>query len=736
MACYRRYVLVGAAAVMLAAAGCVNSERRVSGSGDTSSSGVDAGSIDAGPVEKNDGGRADVPDDIVASVDIRLDPAYHVYAPDTEVDASATVFDTDGNRIDDPQSLNWSVEPASAAETSGNGTITFREEGVLTLEACATLGSGQTICGEKQVAVDGDLPNIDLDKPAPGAMLGGNSSGTIQVEGQVSDSHGDVTAVLNGRRLSLDSDGNFATEIEPDFGVNTIHIVANDGFNRADASTTRSVLWAPSYKELGSDLTFSFDRGIGIELGQNFFDDGQLPARRNMDRELVTKDFADLLRVVVTNIDLMSQIPNPLISSGETNLVIDDVTLGEPNVDMDITDSGLKAYLHIDSLELETSGSAQIEGETLDLTGKVLGRISAYTSIGVDKPSAGESFDADVETVDISLDKVAPNFASDRANALFELAEGALRTKLEDRLVKAVEDEIVATLPQMVTQTLDSVEQTLADQTFTFSSELTGTREIHFQGTIDKFNTNYRRSMSGRISNEVETPGTDVYPDSRGIPLYAPSDAGLPFHQAGRIQIAFRLGLLNGILSGIWKTGYLDLDLSDNLPSQISGVVEEAKLEGQMPPVFRPAERSEPYDLILEAGQLEIEAKALGQTDTYGVNVRAGINVSLDDGELSLSIPDDPELDSWLIETTGDSAQLSPDDLNRLILSEVWPRIEKSLQGGMNLTLPTPDISQFQQISPALTDLSLSFALQRPLTVRNGYVLFDAALEGVLPIGN
>ncbi len=743
MDCYRRFALVVSTAFLAAGLGCVDSDRTPMQSADTGGgSGGDTGVIetDGDPSSDDPGPDAGAPDaeteQIVASVDIRLDPAYHVYAPDSEADASATVFDADGNRIDDPQSLSWSTDPSEAADHLGGGTFKFLSEGLVTLGACATLEGGQEICGQKEVAIDGELPNIEITEPDAGTMLGGGSSESIQVEGRVTDSHGDVSAVLNGRRLQLDDDGNFSTEIDPDFGINTLRVVANDGFNRADSTATRAVLWAPAYKALGSDLTFSFDRGIATDLGQNFFDDGNPPVERNMGSELVTRDFTDLLRLLVTNLDLMSQIPNPLISSGGTTLSIDNITLGEPDIAMDVTDSGLKAYLHLDSLQLQTSGSAEIEGETLDLTGNVSGRVSAYTAIGVDKPAADESFEADVETVDISLDEVNPNLASEEANALFELAEGSLRQTLEDELVGALREEVVDTLPDMLTQTLNSLEETLSDQTFSFSSELTGTREVHFSGNIDSFKTTFRESMEGIVSNEVETPGTDVYTDARGIPVSAPAETGVPFYDAGRIQIAFRLGLLNGILAGIWKTGYLDLDLSENLPSQISGIVEEAIVEGQLPAVIRPAERSEPYDLILEAGQIEIETKALDQTDRYGVNVQAGVNVSMEDSELSLSIPDDPMLESWVIETTGDSAQVSPEDLNRLILTEVWPRIEESLKGGMSIALPTPDTSQLEQISPTLSNLSLSFALQRPLTVRNGYVVFDAALEGVLPIGN
>ena len=725
--------LIAAPALLLAvSAGCSSTDGPATEDDDASSGDVtapDAGSPDADTSEEEE-------ERLVAAVEISLDPARHVYRPDSSVKATATVIDSDGNVVDNPDSIAWSNLPVDNADASADGSFTLQKEGPLTLKACATFGEQQEICGEKTIVVDGNRPTIEITSPTPGAMLGNSQSKTIEVEGKVTDTHGEVSAVMNGRRLELADDGSFSTEIDAKFGVNTIHIVANDGLQRRDSKETLAVLWAPNYETLGSDLKFSFDQGVGIDLGQNFFDDGVAPMRMGMESKLITKDLNDILRLLISNIELSKQLPDPLVDSGSTTLRIKSVSIAEPDISMDVTDEGLAAYLHLNPVQMETAGQAVIEGETLDLTGTVGARISATTAISVTKPGNDKSFEANVDNVQLSLDELTPSFRDKKASAIFKLAEGALRSKLEEMLIGTVREEIVATLPDMLSETLNSLEGSLSDQTFEFSSELTGTRKIHFRGDISTFETVYRDSMFALVSNEVETPGTDVHPKSRGIPMTTDADGGMPLYDAGRIQIALRLGLLNGILTGIWKSGYLDLDLTEALPEDIGGIIERAELAGKMPPVIRPANGTEPYDLVLEAGQLEIETEALGQIDRYGVNIRAGINVSLEDNQLTLTVPDEPLLDSWLISTDGDSPQIGAEDLNKLILTKVWPRIQKSLKGGLNITLPVPNLSNLNQIAPTLDTLELDFVMERPMAVRGGFIVFDSTLQGTLPLGD
>jgi hypothetical protein len=137
----------------------------------------------------------------------------------------------------------------------------------------------------------------------------------------------------------------------------------------------------------------------------------------------------------------------------------------------------------------------------------------------------------------------------------------------------------------------------------------------------------------------------------------------------------------------------------------------------------------------MEAGQIEIEADALNKNDTYGLNLKAGLNVSLKDNKLSLTIPDKPEIEAWVIAHSEDEPFLEGENLRELILTNVWPEIQKSLKGGLNLPIPVPNLSNLSSISPTLKDMKMSFALERPIDVRKGYLLFDSALRGEISLG-
>ena len=728
----RRHLLHIAWLLIVPLAGTVGCAGGSSGPPSGSDDDASGGQVDAGP-PTTDGNKKE----LVATVEIRLKPARHVYSPGTKLEGTAVVYDADGNQLDDPDT-RWSTTPSDGAEKRGGGKFELKQEGTLEVRACATLEGGRDVCGSKEIAVDAGRPEIQLDKPAAGALLGGNGDGPITVEGRVVDSHGKLTAFLNGERLELDDKGRFSTEYEPTFGVNTLHVVASDSLNRSDATTTRAFLWAPHYggtTQKSSKVHFSFDDGVAIDLGQDFFDDGEPPMRKTKESKLITEDFADILTVLTSNLDLASQIPSPVVDSGDTKFDVKSVNLGTPDITVDVTDDGLDVYLHVDNLVLQTSGTVKLEGQKLDLTGTASGRISAFAAVSVKRKTTSSTFESNVEEVDISLDRLTSSFADKKANAIFELADGVLRTKLEKTLVDALRSEVVAVLPKMLNETLTSLEKSLSDQSFSFESDLTGKRTVDFQGEIRKFETAYRKSIFALLANDIETAGSDIHPNAPGIPMMVDGSSSVPLFDSGRIQIGLRLGLLNGMLTTLWKTSYLELDLSKSLPSNLSGVVEKADVSGKMPPVIRPARRTEPYDLVLEAGQIVLSAEALEQTDTYSLNLRVGVDVSLADNKLVLSVPDKPMLDSWLIQTTGDSPIIEPDDLNALILSKVWPTIQKSLKGGLQLNLPVPDISNLSQIAPTLNNLTLDFVLTHPVAVRRGFLMFDSTLQGTLPLG-
>lgn len=728
----KRLLLLTVSAGLTLAIGCARDPAgpavKDAGGGQTDA----ASGPDAGPSGSSNSG-------ISASVDITLDPSKHAYSTGTTVTASATVYDYEGNQIDDPPT-DWSISPSDGAEKTGEAKFKFTRERALTVEACSELVSGQEICGEKKIVVDDGPPTIEISTPKPGAILGDDGEETIRVEGTVTDSHGEVSAFLAGKEVELNDDGSFSVEVDPKFGVNNLRLVATDGINPTNSTTRRQVLWAPAYTELetgDSEIGFDFEDGVSFNIGQHYFDDAEPPVENTEDSELITRDFADILNLLVSNLQILDRLPNPAVDTDNATLEINGLELGDPTVTVDVTDDGLDAYLHIDSLVLQTSGEVTIDGDRLSLTGTISGRISAYTSLSVERNSSTEKFESSVEEVAISLDEASPSFADSEADALFELADSALRGKLETVLLDAVTDEVVDTLPELISIQLNWLDKSLESRSFEFGTEVTGQREVSFAGSVSNFETKFREGMLGLFETDLSANGEDVHTDAPGIPrLTSSPDGSIPWFDQSRVQMALRVGVFNGMLTALWKTGYLDMNLKDVLPDNIGGVLEKAELRTKLPPVVRPAQDTEDHDLVIEAGQVELDTKALGKDDVYGLHLRAGLDVSIADNRLELQMPDEPLVEVWVIETSEDGPFLDPEDLEDLVVSKFWPTLRESLDSGLSLYMPAPRLGDLADFAPTLDDMTLEYALERPVTVREGFIMFDSVLQGTLPIGN
>lgn len=724
-----RGIGVAAAVALLLAVGC-----QTDSPSDSPDPGTDGGTYaDAGA----DGTTS--PGTEAASVEALLDPDKYVYSPGETVTGHAIVRDDSGAELSDA-STNWSAGPEGKVEKTGSAEFEFKGEGTVTFEACAPLSNGGEVCGTKEIIVDAGPPTVQITSPKAGAFLGQSSdSDTIEVVGKVTDSHGTVRAVLNGEKVELGDDGTFQTEIPADFGVNNIRLTATDGINRTNPSAIRQVIWAPGYESIqgdGSELSIQTKNGVAFRIGQNFFDDAEPPEKRASESKIVARDLADILNLLITNIDFASQLPNPLIDNQSARLEINSVQFGDPVVVVDLTDDGLDAFVHIDQMVLQTSGSIDIEGKQFSLNGSIQGRISSFVDISIEQDSSSGEFSTTVDELELSIDEVSPNFADQKANALFELAESTIRTNFEDRLRNTLRSEVISVLPDLLDDQLNSLQDTLSEQSFEFGSDVTGTRQINFSGEVDQFELNYRKAMTGLLKTDVAVGGSDEKSKAPGTPLLAPNSTAVPWFEQSRLQIALRMRLLNGLLTAVWKTGFLDLDLQGVLPDQYSEIVEKAELTGKLPPVIRPAQEEEPHDLVMEVGQLELDTKAAESDDRYGLRLRAGINVALNDNELELTVPEDPNIEAWVIETGEDGPFLEPDALESLVLSEVWPSLKSSLQDGLAISLPAPSLSGLKNIAPTLTNMMLEYALPYPAMVRDGYLVLDSQFRGVLPIGS
>jgi hypothetical protein len=705
----------------------------LSGCGDAETGG--SGSNNANNGESNNGETVDMT--LAASIEVTLDPLRAVYQTGLTVTPEAVV--RNGNdEVMSAAEVEWTVEPTSAASADA-GSYELLGEGEVTFKACTVEAGiyGESVCGEKRILVDDRPPILEVTSPTPGEWLGDDGAQTITVAGTIDDTHGTQAVYVNGKGAQVSDDGTFTVSIAPEFGVNHIEVVASDAVNRAADKVLFDVLWAPSYYDMTNTAThtgFSFDDGLVLDLGQRFFDDGQTPVQPD-ESAYVTEDLVDILTLLVKNIDFMNQIPDPVLDTDSGQLRITDLTIGEPQVLLDLTDTGAELFIWVPDVDIQTQGGIALDDRVLDLTGSIDAEIAGYAVLDITKPAPGEDFVADVTDISMSIQNAESNFASPEANAVFELAESALRGTIEDILVGTLSDQFVDELPALLVDALNSIEDQLSGLSFDLDTEFTDPLTIILDGMIDVFETTYRNSMTAILSTDISANQPSALTHSPGIPLAVPYTNELALFESSRAQVGVRLALLNGLLHTLWETGFLEIDLTSVMPDDYAGVTEHAELSAKLQPILSRPKAGEPYDFMLRAGQMEIEAELLNQTDVYVVNLEVGILMSLADNAISLTVPDDPTIITWVASTTGERSILDEDAVRGLIMNEVWPQIEDTLKQGLSFELPVPGLSGISDLAPTLSELDVQFLLDRPVDFRNGFIIFDAILQGTLPLG-
>ena len=670
---------------------------------------------------------------------IEVDPLDPLYQTGDEVQLTATLFDTDEEAVEGA-AFDWKVEPAGAAELGEDNTWTIASQGEIVFEACSMMldFDGASVCDRQRIIVDDAPPNLEITSPQPGEEIDGSIQQKIVVSGTATDENGELALFINGQPADMDKDGNFSVELTPEFGINHIEVVASDGLNRSDTVKELDVLWAPAWEPGIQQEMISgteFEDGLLLHLGRRFFDDGRPPIT-NMEGASFTEDLADILTLLIRYIDLTSLIPNPVVDSDDLSLSISNFSLGRPTIEIDVTEDGIALYLSADNLTIDTVGQLTISDKVLDLTGTISAGIGILAAISIEKDGIGQPFIVDVTELEVAIERADSNFVDPEADAIFELAQSALRLQIETVLVDALESSFIDTIPTLLSDALNGIEMSLSGQSFPLEPGFVDPIDVTFSGRIEELEKNPRQSIEMRLRTSLVASTMTKNP-SLGTPMMQPFESGaIPLLQTSRIQIALRLALINGLLHGLWDAGLLDIDATDLLPEDLTSLVEEATVHATLPPVAVPPTKGEPYDLFLQIGQLELSLKSplTGQTVIYGVNLSAGVNVGVMNNELAVTIAEEPLVKIWVIETDdGKPARLKPSQLEGLFRNQLWPELTGALGEGLGLPLPALEIPELGTYAPELTDFTLSFDQAGPIVVRDGFVIVESRLRGTLP---
>jgi hypothetical protein len=666
-----------------------------------------------------------------AAISVAVEPARAVYRTGQPIALTATVTAADGTVLDDAV-VGFTPTPVAAARAGGApGEYTLEAAGRISFVGCVGAPERARLCDEVSLVVDDGAPVLELVAPTPGAELGGGGSTAIRVAGSVADAR-DVAVFVNGQPVELDALGRFEADVTPSFGSNHLEVVASDGLSEPSALEL-DVLWADAYlpaTDADGRPAASFDDGISLQLAQRFFDD-ETPLDLTA-APLATRDLADVLELVLANADLTRALPDPVVDAGPTFFLrVPAVRVADVRATLDVTDTGAELFVRLGTVEVDTEGGLELADVSLDLAGGIAASVSAFArlSIGKDEPEGAVA--ARLDELSVAVESAEGRFASADANAVFLLAEGALRATLERELRNAFADTLASALPAVLTDALGALDTALRDQSIDLDTDILPRLTIGLDARVAALTTDFRRDLTATLRAKVDVDAVGQFPASRGAPqLTAPSEA---LFRSPPVQLAARLDLLNALLHGLWNAQLLAIDATSILPDSLSSVVDLALVDGQLPPVLRPPRASSAFDLVLDLGQLELELTSFGEITRFGVTIEAGVNVDVADGRIALAIAQTPTVHAWMIETESERPRIDADALEDLLIRFVWAELRGALADGLSLELPALEVGALGELAPALEGFRLQYEMNERVDVRAGYLVFDVGVVGRLP---
>ncbi|APR76046.1 Hypothetical protein A7982_01393 [Minicystis rosea] len=665
----------------------------------------------------------ETPSSLVVSVDVS--PKLPFYPLASDVAVAATVTDSAGKPLPDAK-ITWKLDPEDAAQAVDEAsTFTLEKPGPLTFEACAVdKSNGKQVCGQAIIQVAPEPPVLVLTKPAPGAELGGDGTSTFTVEGKVTSSKA-AHVFVDGVSVDVGSDGSFTTDVPAAFGVNHLIVSASDGENtevRRELDVAFGAAYAPAVDATGAP-SLSVPDALVLRLGQRFFDDGT-PVALDAPHPVVMRDMADIVTRVVAGMDLLQQIPNPILNSSAATLQATSVELDDVTVEMSLVDDGLDLFVRVGALSLGTAGSLEVLDTTLSLDGGVDASVSAYAHASITKASPTDPVVVTVSNFDVALETATGAFNDPQANAVFALGSGFLRATVEGLLHDALAGTLESTVPDALESVFQSLDTALANKTVSLDAPPLAKVAITLDGHLTQVDTASLDSMRAGLSLDIKTDhAAPAHPESRGVALIDTSEAD-PLFDAPRSQLSIRLLVLNGLLHNLWNSGLLEVPVSSSVPLQVSG---------KLPPIVRLPRKGEGADLVVSLGELEVIPNGDANNGRLGVLVEAGLDIGLANDTLSLKLSPTPSVTVWIIDEPLGTTLYTPDFLRSLFLEVLWPKLQGGIESALAIELPIPPLDAIASVAPSLSGLELTTGMNGKVAYRSGFLVLDADIAATLP---
>jgi hypothetical protein len=450
--------------------------------------------------------------------------------------------------------------------------------------------------------------------------------------------------------------------------------------------------------------------------------------------ELVIGDIGGLLEFVLRRLDVASLLSNPVVDEDVVQLSVDGVDTSGAIIDITVTETGVEVFASFPEVIVDTRGSLVLLDEALSLDGSLSAWLSAIVTLEVSKERGG-TLEVALDRFEVALENIEPEFASEEANALFALVEGALFASVESLLVDEVAAALVDEIPRLFLSLFESIDASLTGQRIPLDLGLGAPLVLELDAGLATLAAQQRDHLLASVDVRVGVDAAPLYPDTRGSLRSQAVVGPAPLFSFSRLQIAVVEGLLNGLLHTLWNAGLLELDVTEQLPAGIAVLVESVTASGKLPPVLTPVRAGRAgFAFELSLGQLELLLQRGVLQERIGATIRVGAGLRVEAGAILVDVQETPEIDLWLIERVGEPIFEDVAALEALVASAIWPLLLEDLSASLVIELPALDVGALADVAAGVSSITMELALDQPVEVREGTIVVDGAFDAVVQL--
>lgn len=307
-----------------------------------------------------------------ASVELIATPMRPSYIVGLQTTLSWIVRDAHDNIIPDVPGTLTIPQPGIFVVDAAIHRVRFEAEGNYTFTVRLD-APWDALTDDLTLTCDETGPVITIPWPQRGETVLGQG-GFMAIEGSVTDAFGEVDSfTINGKPVTVASDGSFSAQLLPKWGVNLIDARAADGFGNL-TKLTPTFAYSSKYLSYVEQNVQGVKQDDGLQLlvGQDFLDDGDHDHAH-------PNDLATILEVLLGDLDLVSLI------QGFGNFALADLPLFQQNFKLGPIEVILDGKLEVTASIIDPTDI----GPTMVTIDSRLGGIGTYIEIG---DAADEAF--------------------------------------------------------------------------------------------------------------------------------------------------------------------------------------------------------------------------------------------------------------------------------------------------------------------------------------------------------